>query len=227
MASCSWDIDVEQCCEQSGLDTSDPQDVALLDRIIAQVSSMMSHWSGFRYGGCSTVRPLDPCGTCRTGCCASGDCINLHDASAVTEVRMLGAVVDPSQYHFDAVQQTLCAVPPMRWPSRDPRFDAVGALEVDIAIGEEPDAWALAVAAEIACELIASCKGKECRLPRNATTVTRQGVTITLSQADFIYYIPSVSTWVAAVNPAGATRPARVMSPELRNERRSIRRTPW
>lgn len=212
-----WDIDIDQCCTDAGLNVDVPEDLALVENVVAQVSSMLTTWSGYRFGGCATVRPLEPCGECRTGCCAGGDCIVLHNASAVTEVRILGEVVDPSQYHFDPSRGIMCAVPPMRWPSRDPRFESVGHLEVDVMVGEEPDAWALAVAAEMACELIASCQGKKCRLPKNATQVTSQGVTVTLSRDEMLFAIPAVVAWVNAVNPASATRPARVLSPEARS----------
>lgn len=229
MATCPWSLDLDACCEDHGMDVNDPADLALVTSVVARVSAMLSRWSGYRYGGCATVRPLDPCGECRSGCCASGDCITLHSAGAVTEVRILGEVVDSSQYHFDAASGSLCAVPPMRWPSRDPRFESVGTLEVDVRTGEEPDEWALAVAAELACEILASCRGsKNCRLPKNVTQVSSQGVVISISEDELLYALPSVVTWVRAVNPHMATRPARVFSPELRSSRPSMGlHRPW
>lgn len=227
MASCPWPIDIEACCEETGLDPELPEDAAKIERVIEQVSIMMSRWSGFHFGGCRTTRPLDPCGECRSGCCASGDCITLHDASGVSEVRMHGEAVDPAEYHYDASQGTLCAVPPLTWPTRDPRFESVGSLEVDVMIGQEPDAWALAVAAELTCELLLSCSGKKCRLPQNATQVSGQGIVITLSEDTLKYALPAVVSWVNTVNPANAVSPSRIFSPEARRPRASAVRAPW
>jgi hypothetical protein len=81
-------------------------------------------------------------------------------------------------------------------------------------VGAEPDAWALAVHAELTCELVASCGTGQCRIPRNASSVTGQGVTITLSPTELKQFIPAVAGWVAAINPTGATQPTRVFSPD-------------
>ena len=212
---CPWPIDIEACCRGAGLDLDDESNAARVASVIDQVSEMLARWSGGAYGGCATVRPLEPCGRCRTGCCAQGDCLVLHSASAVTAVRIYGNGLDPDDYRFDPARGVLCTtLPGTRWPHRDPRSAEVPAMEVDTLVGAEPDAWALAVAAELACELLRSCAGEKCRLPRNATQVTAQGVTITLAEDELKYALPSVIAWVQTVNPVGAKRPARVLSPE-------------
>lgn len=221
MTLCAWPIDVTDCCKSTGLDPEEPQDAAKIASVVAQVSDMMSRWSGYTFGGCTTIRPLDPCGECRSGCCGSGDCIKLHTASAVLEVRVYGAVVPESDWHYDVSTGLLCAHPGLAWPTSDPRYQSQGSLEVDVLTGSEPDAWALAVASELACELLLSCAGKKCRIPGNATTVSSQGITITLKQDELLYAIPSVIGWVNTVNPHRATAPARIMSPEARLSQRS------
>lgn len=216
MECAPWPIDIGSCCETVSLPPDDPKVLS----VIAQVTVMMSRWSGFAYGGCATVRPLDPCGTCRSGCCASGDCIVLHGTSSVTEVRVDGVAVDPSEYNYDAGRGILCAVPPMTWPTADPRYEAVGTLEVDTVIGAAPDDWTLAVAAELACELIKSCTGKgKCRLPEKATSITSLGVTVTLTEEELKYALPSVTAWVNTINPQKATQPARIYSREADRQR--------
>lgn len=230
MAECPWELDVSQCCTETGLDPEDPSDAAKISSVVQQVSEMMARWSGFAYGGCATVRPLDPCGECRSGCCASGDCIKLHNAADVTEVRILGEVVPETDWHYDVATGMLCAMPGLTWPKRDPRYQAVGSLEVDTLTGSVPDAWALSVGSELACELLLACGGKRCRLPSNATTVTSQGITITLRQDELLYSLPSVISWVNSVNPLRASRPARMLSPELRSNRsggRYASTAPW
>ena len=214
-----WQVDLSACCRGTGLDPDNPADAARIDSAVAQVSSMLNAWSGRAYGGCRTVRPLDPCGTCRGGCCSSGDCIVLHDATTVMAVRIDGVPVNNAYWHFDGARGILCAIPPYSWPSYDPRFEATGSLEVDIQSGATPDAWALAVAAELTCEILLSCAGSKCRIPRNATQVSSQGVTITLTEDEIRYAIPSVAAWVASVNPASAVLPARIFSPEASTQR--------
>lgn len=206
---CCWPLDVEACCKRSSLDLTVPEDAAKAHQIIRQVSVMLSTWSGFRFGGCKTIRPSEPCGSCRPRSCIQGDCIILHDASSVVEVRVDGDPVEG--WTFDPVRGILCS--DEGWPTTS--LGDIPTLEVDVMIGEEPDAWALAVGNEIACELIKACVGdKSCRLPRNATTVTSQGVTVALSLDEITYIMPSVIQWVRAINPVRATRPARVLSPE-------------
>lgn len=231
MALCPWPIDVETCCVETGLDPEKPADAAKIASVVTQVTQMMALWSGFRFGGCRTVRPLSPCGVCRYGCCSSGDCLALHDTSGVTEVRLYGEVVPDVEYHFSAEHGMLCAVPPRRWPVRDALFENVGSLEVDTLIGEQPDEWALSVAAELACEILRSCAGKDCRLPKRATSVSSQGVTITIQPDELMYSIPNVIAWVNSVNPHRATAPARIFSPEAKRAAvtpaRGGFRAPW
>lgn len=217
--NCTWDIDFGACPARGD------ESPTLLASIAAQVSEMMSRWSGYLFGGCRTVRPLDPCGECRGGsCCGSGDCIVLHGASGVLAVRIDGEVVDPADYHFDAARRTLCARPPLRWPTGDPRHDVTGSLEVDIRVGAEPDAWALAVASELACELRKAALGDDCRLPDGATRITSQGITVELTLDEVKYALPSVVAWVSTVNPHRATAPALILSPEVRADRLGRRR---
>jgi len=216
MAICIWPIDITECCEQVNIDPADPRIAAT----IAQASEMMTRWSGYAYGGCRTVRPLSPCGECRSGCCSNGDCIVLHDAAAVTAVRMSGTIVPPADYYYDAARGTLCHVTPSRWPTADPRQEDVGTLEVDTLIGSPPDAWALSVATALACEMLRSCMGDDqCRLPANATQVTNAGITITLSDDEILHALPEVSRWALTINPARATMPGRIFSPEANRAR--------
>lgn len=225
MTTCPWDIDLTECARGLSIDPDSPDGALLIEQATLQVSEMLSRWSGYRYGGCRTLRPLEPCGSCRDTSCCLGDCIILHDASSVTEVRVNGEVLDPTFYAYDPARQMLCAMPGYRWPTSDPRTSPVPALEVDVVIGSAPDTWALSVAAELACEILTSAQGGQCRLPRNATSISSQGIVVTLSPDELVYSMPSVISWVNSVNPHRATSPARVLSPEAK--RRSSPRRPW
>lgn len=218
LGQCSWDIDVEDCC--APLDPDDPKVIAA----IAKTSAMMTRLSGYTIGLCdATLRPLDNCHQCRTWCCGGADGIRLSGPHGlwvheVIQVNNGGVMVDPATWEWDHEEQVLWRTPPDRWPTRDTRWEPCGtpdAFCVDVKVGSEPDAWALSVANELACEIVRSCTGAKCRLPKNATQVVGQGVTVTLSDQEIKTLIPEVAGWVDAVNPLGAVLPARIFSPDL------------
>lgn len=231
MVTCPWPIDVTECAATAGLDPEKPADAAKIEAIVLQVTSMLSRWSGGVFGGCATVRPLSPCGTCgyESGCCAEADCISLHGVSAVTQVRIRGDVVPETDYHFEPARGTLCAGPGLTWPRRDPFTSNIGELEVDVLTGSEPDAWALSVANELACELLLALgNSASCRIPSNAVSVSSQGIVIQLKQDDLIYSLPSVISWVNTINPHRAVAAPRIYSPELRrSSQRPSTMSPW
>lgn len=217
--TCCWPIDTGECCPPES--DVDP-DLAL--RMAEVASAMMSRLSGYTIGQCSTtIRPLDICPVCRSWCCGGADGLRLTGPDQrrvwdVTAVHWGEDTLDPMEYRYDREKQTLWRVPPDTWPLKDDRTAECGepgAFCIDVVIGAPPDAWALQVATTLTCELIQSCTGGKCRLPRNATQVTGQGVTVQLRVEDINTMLPEVSAWVAAVNPYGARLPAALYSPEL------------
>jgi hypothetical protein len=242
--SCDWPL-----CDESPSES--PSDVCLacctsiagadpeiVQRAISRASEMMRRLSGYNVGQCvAELRPLTTCSECRSSCCGGSDGIRLEGPNGepvaeVLEVMVGATVVDESTYRFDVEKQMLWTVPPARWPKRDDRWadcGTEGAFCITALVGNEPDAWALKVARELACELVKSCTpGQKCRIPRNATQVVGQGITVTLSDRDFKVLLPEVGGWVEAVNPYNAVLPAKVFSPENRGGR-STRgdRGPW
>lgn len=217
--NCPWPLDVTQCCESLTED-----DAELIESAIAQASALMSRLSGYTIGQCSdVVRPLGICKRCRSWCCGGTDGIRLiaKDGLPISEVSRvrIGATVQlASTWRFDEETQMLWAVPPNVWPRRDERWAAEGtgeAFVVDVVTGVEPDAYSRAVGTLLACEIVRSCKGQKCRLPKNATQVIGQGVTVTLSDEEIKTLLPEVGGWMQMVNPYNATLPARVFSPDL------------
>lgn len=199
-------------------------DPDLLASASEQAGVILRTLSGNRVGTCTdTIRPLSECGVCRGYCsCGSGDRVRLLSSNgpvaAVTEVTVDGDVVPDDEWRFYPSSQLLYRVPPDVWPTRDTKWADCGdpdTMCVDVTVGTEPDSWALSVHAELTCELVKSCTEQVCRIPKNATQVSGQGVTVTLSADQINQFIPSVSAWVAAVNPNKATQPTRVWSPDL------------
>lgn len=202
-------------------------DPDLLELASIQAGVILRTLSGGRVGTCEDViRPLSECRKCRGGCrCLdAGDRIRISSnhgpVTAVTEVDDGGTILDPDVYRFYPSGQTLYRVPPDVWPNRDLKWADCGDPDtfcVTVVIGYEPDALALAVHAELTCELLKSCNGDECRLPSQAAVISGQGVTINLTPEQVAQFIPSVSRWVAAVNPDKAQSLPRLHSPDLDN----------
>lgn len=181
--------------------------------------------SGNRVGTCvDTVRPLGECAICRgvCRCLNAGDRIRVTSqfgpVTDVTEVVVDGDVIDSDGWRFYPSGQLLYRVPPDVWPRVDHKWADCGDADtmcVEVVVGYEPDAWALDVHAELTCELVANCAGGPCRLPRNATTISGQGVTVNLSPTELKQFIPAVAGWVAAVNPDNAESLPKLYSPDF------------
>lgn len=222
LLTCCWpDPPLDRCCP----DPTDEAEAAQIERAIAIATAILTRRSGYTVGLCmATLRPLGPCRVCRSLlCCGAGDWLHLSGPlglpiSAVVGVRLGPDPYEPSDWRWDASEGILWAVPPLRWPMRDEKWSECGfgeAFCIDVVVGNPPDAWALDVAAALACELVKSCRGDKCRLPKNATSVSGQGITVSLSDREIGDLIPEVSAWLTAVNPHGAMLPARISSPDL------------
>lgn len=215
---CDWPISLDNtCCP--GACQADP---GLVADMVSVVSAMMRLWSGNRIGLCAgTLRPVGYCGVCRSkACCGAADGIHLTGPdgtpiSSVTGVWIDGEPLD--EWRYDPQGRMLYRADGGRWPIVDDKSlpDDIAGLRVDIVTGIRPDAWAIHVARTLLCELVTSCvgDGQACRLPRNATSITRQGIRVQLKDSEIQHLLPEVSAWVAAVNPAGARSPARVLTP--------------
>lgn len=220
----TWPVPEPGSCV-GGCDIPADTDEDLLEAASVQAGVILRTLSGNRVGTCSDVlRPLSECGTCRGYCsCGSGDRIRVQSwngpVTAVTEVTVDGVVLPADDWRFYPSSQTLYRVPPEVWPYRDTKWADCGdpdTMCVEAVIGYPPDAWALAVHAELVCELVKACNNpSKCRLPKNATQVVGQGISITLTPEQLKDFIPAVAGWVAAVNPDGAQQPGRVFSPDL------------
>lgn len=132
------------------------------------------------------------------GCGCSGFLFSLPDypVVAVSEVRVDGAVIDPSLYRVDGnrviVRLADADGSNPGWPS-DQRLDlpttAEGTWSISYSWGREPPPMGVTAAAVLACELALACDPEtieDCRLPKKVTSITREGVTMVLSPSDFL-----------------------------------------
>lgn len=218
----TWPVPETGC--YGGCTIADDADMGVLTAASVRAGIILRTLSGGRVGTCEdTLRPLAECARCTGGCtCGSGDRIRIATFSgpvtAVTTVWVDGTPVDGDTWRFFPSGQILYRVPPDVWPRKDVKWADCGDTDtmcVDVVVGYEPDAWALAVHAELTCELLNACTNGPCRIPKNATSVSGSGVTVSLSPVELSQFIPSVAGWVAAVNPNNAVALPQVFSPDL------------
>ena len=97
-------------------------------------------------------------------------------------------------------------------------------LEVDFVAGSEPPLLALQAAAQLAHEITAPCQGLPCALPGNVTSITRQGVTVTLGDPSALLEagltgITLLDLAIRRFNPHGLATRSRVFSPDVARTR--------
>lgn len=73
---------------------------------------------------------------------------------------------------------------------------------------------------EVACEILAGMTGADCRLPSNAVSVTRQGVTVDLGNAQTLFDqgrigLPLADAFLRSVNPSKLQDQSMVFSPDM------------
>lgn len=215
---------------------ADYANVAILAGDFLQAASdVLFELSGRQFnGGCeATIRPERRCAhveryislpTGRRSRPSGGGCgcpswrFDLPDypVSAITEVKVDGVVLDPSTYRLDGNRQLIRLTGAdgtnPGWPSAQ-RID-LATTEVDTwsityTWGREAPPMGVKAAAVLACELALSCDPEttsQCRLPKNATSVSREGVSIVLSPSDFLDKdgktgLYEVDLFLRAVNP--------------------------
>lgn len=174
-------------------------------------------------------------GTCGCGgpCgCAGNREIELgyYPIVEILEVKINGEVLDPSEYRVDN-WRTLIRLRDAdgrnpgwpTWQELDLDDDQPDTWSVTLTWGREPPPEGVRAAAVLACELAMACNPEtagECRLPKNVTSVTREGVTMVLSPSDFLDKDGKTGLWeldlfIRSVNPNRSQQNASVWAPGL------------
>ena len=107
------------------------------------------------------------------------------------------------------------------WPScqdmgRD--LGEPGTLGITYLPGILPDTAALWAAGVLACEFSKACSGAKCRLPSSVSSISRQGVTMTMSMGMWeggLTGIREVDAYITSVNPNALRMPSTVWSPDV------------
>lgn len=151
----------------------------------------------------------------------------------IVEVKIDGVVIAESEYRLDRWQflTRMADVEGNRqlWPSCQ-RLDLddteEGTFSVSYLHGVNVPQPGKDAAAQLACEIYKSCPGNEgvgtCALPKNATRVTKQGITIELGALRFDRRkgwdtgMKLVDAFLSAYNPQGKRRRPAIWSPDER-----------
>lgn len=213
---------------------TDEYDPALVDAALSAATSILWGMSGRRYGLCATTESYrlncsDPClnpygdefgpgvdwrlGNTRRWCC------RIHLAQrpvrSIDSVTVLGDLLDPAEYALE--RDTLFRIGAC-WPCErecdDPPVQVTYSWGVDV-----PPLGQMAVG-ELACELLAGWTNADCRLPSNAVSITRQGVTVDLGDPQVLFEqnrigLPISDAFIRMANPNRLMDKSQVWSPDL------------
>lgn len=156
---------------------------------------------------------------CSDGC----DCVNAPTVTLdgpvgrIDEVRVGEVVLDPSAYRVEDGTR-LVRLDGYGWPAC-----AGSGFTVTYLNGYEVDELGEYVGGVMAQEyLLAQTDERQCRLPAEATTVARNGLTLTLQPGLFpegLTNIREVDAYVAQWNPYGLKTRPRVYSPDMPRHR--------
>lgn len=135
-----------------------------------------------------------------------------HPVRSVHKVVVGGTEVDKGDYQV--VNSSMLQAAPGR------SLNLRAGVEVTYTYGTPPPTAGRRAARLLANELSKGWSGEDCMLPDRVTSVTRQGVSITvLDKQDFLEKtrtgIYEVDLFLRAVNPDKARKPARVFSPDV------------
>jgi len=160
--------------------------------------------------------------------CGSPEC----SCERMCEIVMPGPVAGILQVAFDGVALPLDAfrvdnlhrivrVDGACWPScqnMNAPLTEPGTLGITYIPGIVPDSSGLWAAGVLACEFSKACSGLKCRLPASVTTISRQGVSMTMSQQLWEggkTGIREVDAYLMAINPHAHLIPPMVWSPDV------------
>jgi hypothetical protein len=212
----------------------------------AYAGESMRMLTGFRLGGCSiTVRPcsiscaadyfgpgwnphISVSGAWINGCCAGDTCGHLGAAKValpgpvgeVTEVLIDGVALDSSLYRVDNGDE-LIRLDGQPWPTLQDMLLApteAGTFAVTYLKGVPVDGLGARAAGILACEFGRALSGLNCALPTSVTSITRQGVSMTIEAGAFpggVTGLREVDTYIERWNPGHLRAPTRIWSPDL------------
>lgn len=203
---------------------------------LQMATDVLYELSGRQFPGqCTdTVRPCVPSSSC--GCRSDCTCLGSRQIElgvwplvAVSQVKLDGVVLDSGRYRVDDYRY-LVRLPDADgtnpgWPTAqrlDLGDDQQDTWSVTFSWGLDPPTMGVKAAAVLACELALACdpeNADNCRLPKSVTSVTREGVTLAMTDLGSLLSenrtgIPEVDLFLRASNPHRLRRRASAWSPD-------------
>src|SRR5262245_8683023 len=169
-------------------------------------------WCGFG-NGCMSCQP---------------DCQVYLDGpvNSIVNVVQNGVTVDPATYRVDNntwLVRTHDASDDDCWilaQDYNKGITANNTLQVTYLKGTPVPEALVNAGGELACEWAKACLGQACRLPQRVTSISRQGVTVSLADVDALLMnnltgIPTVDNIIHAFNPYHIQSRMQVVSPDI------------
>ena len=166
------------------------------------------------------------CGNSGTpGCCTCTPTCEVYLPGPVYSVPVTGVSQDGASVPADAWRvdngKWLVRTDGECWPEcQDYDVDSgVGTFFVTYQRGIAAPGVLLRAAGEMACEWAKACVGAACRLPQRATSIARQGVTVSMVSMDDLLKngltgVATVDFIIRSINPYGLTGRMRIASPD-------------
>lgn len=236
-----WYVDTSCCTTAWGAAST-----AVKERAAAMAWRTIKLLTAGRMGSCEvTMRPClsTPCESCDAGwmapfvvngqwcnaACGSSECscvrlCEIEFPGEVAEIRNIslnGFGIGPDMWRIED-GNTLIRQDDGCWPSCQNRRRPLGencTFGITYVPGVKPDSYALYAAGVLACEFIKACTGGTgCRLPKGVQTISRQGVSMTLTASMWpggLTSISEVDALISSLNPDGRKHLPKVWSPDL------------
>lgn len=184
-------------------------------------------WSAYGDSGSGAVFPYLGAGGewrnagCGIGCACTAACeVGLDGpVASVSQVTVDGVVVNPDVYEVHN-RRLLVRIDGECWPTCVVYGAEVPGFTVTLERGEPVPPAVQAATELLACEYAKSCVGGACVLPERMSSLSRQGISVTLAEeTDDVFKgltgIPLVDRVVAAENPGRLHSRPQVISPDL------------
>lgn len=218
-------------------------------RLVGQTYRTYGVWTDWGYGGggYNAVGPtwvpfIGVDGAWHNACGCSGFCTCEPTCqvwlpgpvAAVAEVRINNVIVPAENYRVDVANDGhfwLVGENGQCWPDcqnfDDPASGVDNTFVVTYGRGTPLPAAGAIAAGVLACEYAKLCRGDDCALSPQASTITRDGVTYTILPQDQIVAlgmtgIASVDLWLRSVNPFQLKSRPRVWSPDMGTPRMTV-----
>lgn len=217
--------DVIKCCKSAnGMEEDDPRIEDALD----DASLILYYMTGRQFSGTCTTTVRPPClsGSCSCGCAPAQVNLGVWPVTSVVSVRYGGQTYTGADitdnfhvnsYRYLARNDGQAFLSGNQWAEAGSQYDNPSdghVFEVTVEHGLQVPKLLKRATRLLACELLDSCCGNECKLPDRVTSISRVGVTQEI--ASVVDVLEKGGTGIYAVDLAiQVFNPNRLQSPSF------------